>query len=51
VKLRESRRGGFPTSPGVGRKEKRVLERMERVGEVGKKFLESLHGGSLRARL
>ena len=45
VKLRESRRAGFLASPGVGRKEKGVLERMERAGEVGRKFLESLNGG------
>ena len=51
MKLRESRRGGFLTSPGVGRKEKRVLERMEGAGEVGRKFLESLSGGLLRTRL
>jgi len=46
VKLRESRRGGFLTSPAVGRKEKRVLERMERVGDIGKEFLESLRGAN-----
>lgn len=44
VKLRESCRGGYLASHGVGRKEKRVLERMERAGEVGRKFLESLRG-------
>jgi hypothetical protein len=58
VKLRESRYRGFLASPemgraagAVGRKEKRVLERMEKAGEVGWKFLESLYGGSSRARL
>ena len=51
VKLRESRRGGFLASPGVVRKEMRVLERMEKAGEVGRKFLESLGGGLFCARL
>lgn len=50
MKLRESRRVGF-LSPGVGRKEKKVLERMERAGEVGRKLLESLNGGLFCAKL
>jgi len=58
VNLRESRRKGVSASPtvgkvagGVSRKEKKVLERMERAGVVGRKFLESVNGGSSCARL
>jgi hypothetical protein len=51
VKLRESRRVGFLASSGMGWKEKRVLERMERAGEVGRKFLKSLNGDVFCAKL